>query len=191
MSGRRRGSRTRRISLRTAALAYIAAVLVAAFAVVGSYAAIKGEISEKLAFRLGASLGPHNPIARRTSHQVARGLDDPRWDFSPKEESDHIPIRNWQYAVIRIADKWWEALCWLFAVMTVWGMVRQRFVRSLCADRDPDDSARIARFVLVTSILTLLAILSGMPGSSPVLAQNPEPPAPTGPVAPPPPGSTR
>ena len=45
------------------------------------------------------------------------------WDFSPKEETDRIPIRNWRYAVIRIVGKWWEELCWFFAVMTVWGLV--------------------------------------------------------------------
>ncbi len=130
----------------------IAAVIAAAFVVIGSYAAIKGEISEKLAFRYGVSIGPHTPVARRASHQLPRGLDDPRWDFSPKEESDHIPIRNWKHAVIRIVDKWWEALCWFFAVMTVWGLVRQRFVRGLCSERDPDDPATFERRVLITFI---------------------------------------
>ena len=66
-------------------------------AVIGSYAVVKGEISEKLAFRLGASLGPKQPVATRWSApRLPRGLDDPRWDFSPKEETDRIPIRNWR-----------------------------------------------------------------------------------------------
>jgi Dolichyl-phosphate-mannose-protein mannosyltransferase len=128
----------------------IAAVIAGAIAVIGSYAAIKGEISEKLAIRYGVSLGPHTPVVRHSSHQLPRGLDDPRWDFSPKEESDHIPIRNWKHAVLRIVEKWWEALCWFFAVMTVWGLVRQRIVRGLCTERDPDDSATFERRVLIT-----------------------------------------
>jgi hypothetical protein len=44
-----------------------------------------------------------------------------------------------------------------------------------------------ARFGLVMSVLAGLWMLSVLPGGSPVMAQNPEPPAPTGPVAPPPP----
>ena len=108
-----------------------------ALAVVGSYAAVKGELSEKLAIRHVLALGPHHTRAHRAPHQLPQGLDDPRWDFSPKEESDHIPIRNWRYSVMRIAGKWWEELCWLFAVMTVWGLVRQRFIRGLCPNRAP------------------------------------------------------
>src|SRR6202046_3326526 len=44
-----------------------------------------------------------------------------------------------------------------------------------------------ARFALVMSPLAGLWMLSVLPGSLPVMAQNPEPPAATGPVAPPPP----
>ena len=73
---------------------------------------------------------------------VRSGLDNPQWDFSPKEETDRIPIRNWQYAVLRIGGKWWEELCWLFAVMTVWGIVRRRYIRGLCPDRDATDFRR-------------------------------------------------
>jgi hypothetical protein len=43
------------------------------------------------------------------------------------------------------------------------------------------------RFGVVSLILAGLVVLTSMPGSLPVLAQNPEPPAATGPVAPPPP----
>jgi hypothetical protein len=44
-----------------------------------------------------------------------------------------------------------------------------------------------ARFALVLSPLAGLWMLSVLPGSLPAMAQNPEPPAATGPVAPPPP----
>jgi hypothetical protein len=126
--------------LRTVARGPVIGVLVlATLTVVGSYAMVKGEVSEKLAFRLNASFPPRTPAVRRGAHPTSRGLDNPLWDFSPKEETDHIPIRNWRYAVLRIAGKWWEELCWLFAVMTAWGIVRRRYIRGLCPDRDRDD----------------------------------------------------
>ena len=55
---------------------------------VGGYAAIKGEVSEKLSLRWAARLGPQTILKRSVPQQVPRGLDDPRWDFSPKEEAD-------------------------------------------------------------------------------------------------------
>ena len=117
----------------------LAALILAACAIVGSYAAVKGEFSEKLALRHGAALGRQTILIRPVPQRVPRGLDDPRWDFSPKEETDRIPIQNWRYAVVRIIGKWWEELCWFFAVMTVWGLVRYRYIRGLCPDREPDD----------------------------------------------------
>jgi Dolichyl-phosphate-mannose-protein mannosyltransferase len=123
--------------------------LVCALVVVGSYAAVKGEISEKLALRLAVSLGPKHQTVRRPAQQVPRGLDDPRWDFSPKEEGERIPIHGVGNAVGRIVGKWWEELCWLFAVMTVWGLARQKFIRAICLDRNPDDSIAIERRLLL------------------------------------------
>jgi hypothetical protein len=117
--------------------------------VMGYYALLKGEISEKLAVRYGAWLGPQRILHRAVPQQAPRGLDDPRWDFTPKEESEQIPIRNWRSAVVRIAGKWWEELCWFFAVMTVWGLVRYRFVRSLCPDRDERDTGEMERRSLI------------------------------------------
>ena len=34
--------------------------------------------------------------------------------------------------------------------MTVWGLVRQRYIRGLCDDRDSDDSSRVVRGLLLT-----------------------------------------
>jgi len=127
----------------------MAMLFLSALAVAGSYAIVKGEISEKLAVRHAASLGPRNLTSRRAPPQLPRGLDDPRLDFSPKEETDWIPIRNWRIAVIRIIGKWWEELCWFFAVMTIWGMARQRFIRGLCPDRDPNDAGEVTRSLLI------------------------------------------
>jgi hypothetical protein len=107
-----------------------------------------------------ALLGPNHTIGRRISNPVHGGLDDPRWDFSPKEETDRIPIRNWRHAAIRIVDKWWEQLCWVFAVMTVWGLVRQRFIRGLCPERDPNDSGEIeGRLLIVFAAVHALVLV--------------------------------
>jgi hypothetical protein len=134
--------------------------LVCAFAVIGSYAAVKGEISEKLAVRLSASLGSQHVKSRRPPQQLPRGLDDPRWDFSPKEEGERIPIHGAGNAVGRIIGKWWEELCWLFAVMTVWGLARQRYIRTLCLDRDLDDSSAIeCRLLVLFATIYVVALV--------------------------------
>jgi hypothetical protein len=88
-------------------------------------------------------------LNRSVPQQVPRGLDDPRWDFSPKEETDRIPIKNWRYAVLRVVGRWWEELCWFFAVMTVWGLVRYRYIRNLSRDHEPDETSQSARILLL------------------------------------------
>jgi hypothetical protein len=138
----------------------IASLLFCALAVIGSYAVVKGEISEKLALRLSASLGPREVRVRQVPQQLPRGLDDPRWDFSPKEENERIPIHGATSAVGRILGKWWEELCWLFAVMTVWGIVRQRYIRGLCLDRDPaDSSSGEGRLLLVFAVIFFFGLV--------------------------------
>jgi hypothetical protein len=101
---------------------------------VGGYAAIKGEVSEKLSIRQAAGLGPQFIVKRTVPQQVARGLDDPRWDFTPKEEADRIVIRGTRQALKRILGRWWEELAWFFAVMTVWGAVRRTSLRRMISD---------------------------------------------------------
>jgi hypothetical protein len=139
--------------------AAIAVLVASALAVAGSYALVKGEISEKLAVRYAASLGPRLGVSSRVPAQLPRGLDDPRLDFSPKEEADWIPIRNWRIAVIRITGKWWEELCWFFAVMTVWGMARQRYIHSLCPDREANDGEVARRVLYVFAVVYGLALI--------------------------------
>jgi hypothetical protein len=138
----------------------MAMLLGAAALIVISYAAVKGEISEKLAVRYGGSLGPQSIMKRSAPQQIPRGLDEPRWDFSPKEESDHIPIRSSRSALGRILGKWWEELCWGFAVMTVWGLTRRRFIRGILPDREPGDGGGVeGRLLLVFAGVYLLALL--------------------------------
>ena len=110
---------------RTRRLTALSVLLLGSALMVASYAAVKGEISEKIVVRFGGWLGPGTILNRPVPQQVPRGLDDPRLDFSPKEETDHIPIQGWRSSSMRITGKWWEELCWGFAVMTVWGLVRR------------------------------------------------------------------
>jgi 4-amino-4-deoxy-L-arabinose transferase-like glycosyltransferase len=138
----------------------VATVILATLVVVGSYTLIKGEVSEKLSARLVAFLGPKPTMGHRIPKPLVSGLDDPRWDFSPKEETDRIPVRDWRHAAVRIIDKWWEQLCWFFAVMTIWGLVRQRYIRGLCPERDPNDSGELERrFLLVFAAVHTLALV--------------------------------
>jgi hypothetical protein len=64
-----------------------AAVAVSFLGLVGAYALVKGEVSEKLALRRAAGVASVHDTARRAAPLwLPPGLDDPRWDFSPKEE---------------------------------------------------------------------------------------------------------
>ena len=71
----------------------VAAISVSALVLVGGYALVKGQVSEKLALRHGTG-HRRQTMSRAVPQIVPRGLDDPRWDFSPKEETDHVPIRQ-------------------------------------------------------------------------------------------------
>jgi hypothetical protein len=140
-------------------------VIVPGLAVAG-YAAIKGEVSEKLSLRQAAGLRPQTILKRPVPQHVPSGLDDPRWDFSPKEESDHIAIRGAWQAFRRIVGRWWEELAWFFAVMTAWGVARRETIRrSISAGQDggptfgPADP-RLAGLILgLFTIVYTLALL--------------------------------
>ena len=145
---------------RISRLSTISVLILAASLVVVSYASVKGEIREKLALRYAMSLGPQTIVHRKVPQQVPRGLDDPRLDFSAKEEADQIPIRGWRSSLGRIAGKWWEELCWGFAVMAVWGLVRRRYIRQLLPDRDPSDASGVeARMLIVFTVVYGLALI--------------------------------
>ncbi|SRR5579883_3014516 len=153
-----------RLAPRGTALTGFSAVSVlfgAVLVVVGGYALVKGEVSEKLAIRHGASLGPQAILVRPVPQQVPRGLDDPRWDFSPKEEADKVPIRDWQSVVSRVARRWWEDLCWFFAVMTIWGLLRRRYLRRLLAEEGGQESLpRVeGRLLLLFAVVYSIALV--------------------------------
>jgi hypothetical protein len=151
-----------------------AAVSIAAMLPVAAYATVKGGLSEKLAVRMATGLGQvkqaadsrSQPGSETDAHSAdsqsrqGQGLDDPRWDFSAKEESDHVAIAGWGEALRRIVGQWWEELCWFFAVMTAWGLVRQDFIRSLCPTRQPEDKAELPRRLLgVFSLIVVLVLI--------------------------------
>jgi hypothetical protein len=93
---------------------------------VGLYAACKGEVSEKLALRRAAAVASHHDVARKPAHRLPPGLDDSRWDFSPKEESGHPGRSRIVAATARALAAWAEGLGWLLAPLAAWGALRVR-----------------------------------------------------------------
>jgi 4-amino-4-deoxy-L-arabinose transferase-like glycosyltransferase len=131
---------------------------------VGGYALVKGQVSEKLALRHAAALGSQPIMARPVPQWLPRGLDDARWDFSAKEETERPTIRDARKALRWIAVEWWDELCWGFAIMAIWGLARRRFIFGLCrrhpiVGNDIDDG-RTERLVLaVFATIFLLALV--------------------------------
>ncbi len=123
------------------------------------YALVKGEVSEKLALRQVAELGA-NPIkARKVGQWLPPGLDDPRWDFSPKEESEEPASTSAWPVVRRLFLRWAEGLCGVFAFFGAWGMARDRFIRTLCARAAtpaPVEGRRLIAIYLVLFSLVLV-----------------------------------
>ncbi|WP_158633582.1 glycosyltransferase family 39 protein [Tautonia sociabilis] len=111
---------------RSAALFRSVAVLAPLLVCVGSYAAIKGTISEKLSMRYATGLGQGTGLARSVPHWLPRGLDDPRWDFSPKEESDAPGRLGLMPAVVLVAEGVGEASGWVVVPLALVGAMRGR-----------------------------------------------------------------
>ena len=76
------------LSGRLAAMALVTGLFV------GGYAAVKGELSEKLSLRWSTALGLNAHPPRKLAPQFPKGLNDPRFDFTPKEESAPSVLRN-------------------------------------------------------------------------------------------------
>jgi hypothetical protein len=102
---------------------------ISALMVVGLYALAKGEVSEKLALRTTAGLGAVAPTLSRAPHWMPPGLDDPRWDFSPKEETGHPAHLGFLPALRRLLGGWTEGLGWVFAPVAAWGAWRVPMAR--------------------------------------------------------------
>lgn len=94
--------------------------------VVGGYATVKGELSEKLALRRGAAVSSVHDMKRKVGHVLPAGLDDSRWDFSPKEENGASEPVNATAAIGEIGNRWAGGLGWVMAVTAIVGFTRVR-----------------------------------------------------------------
>ncbi len=144
------------------AVGKLAAVAIPFLAMVGGYALIKGEVSEKLALRQAVGLAARMPTIRTGGHPLPAGLDDPRWDFSPKEESEE-PASTSSATVLRLlAWQWAEGLAGVFAFFATWGFVRDRFIRGLLSDgEDPAGAHRwsVGRRLIAAYLVLFAAVL--------------------------------
>ncbi len=101
------------------------AVLCVVFlSLVGAYALVKGEVSEKLALRRSAAIPSRPEVHRKAKQWLPPGLDDPRWDFSPKEESDEPTQLSLVEATTSLFRQWFEVMAWLLAILSLVGAVR-------------------------------------------------------------------
>lgn len=102
----------------------IAALSLTLLAGVGGYAACKGEVSEKLALRRATGVDTRHGVIRSAAPWLPPGLDDPRWDFSPKEEPRRPERAALGAAIVGTGMKWFEAMGWVLAPLSLWGAVR-------------------------------------------------------------------
>ena len=146
-----------------AAVPRLAGLSIAFLAVVGSYALVKGEVSEKLALRQAAALPPSaGHVVRREGHWLPKGLDNPRWDFSPKEEPAGVPRRSVGEVVKSLAMQWSEGLGVVLGFFAVWGLVRDRHIRRVVeADEGVDrpDRVNTGRWLVVVYLTLFSAVL--------------------------------
>ncbi len=103
---------------RLAALAGVALIFI------GGYAVAKGELSEKLSLRWSTALGLDAHPPRKLAPQFPKGLNDPRFDFTPKEESAAPTYRNDLVgAGKQLAREWVEGVTYLFAPLLLVGII--------------------------------------------------------------------
>jgi len=98
---------------------------------IGGYATVKGTLSEKLAIRQATGIEASLSPSRSAPPLLPKGLDDPRWDFSPKEESDQPERLGFASAVGLTARSLAEAMAWIFPPIAALGA----WVRSASAQR--------------------------------------------------------
>ncbi len=108
-----------------AMFARLAALSAVAMAFVGSYAAAKGQLSEKLSLRRSTSTGSETQALRRPPPLMPRGLDDPRFDFSPKEESDAASYKDRPAeAAGQLGREWAEGITYILIPAVLLGLSR-------------------------------------------------------------------
>lgn len=107
----------------------VAAFGLVAIVGVGSYVWAKGELTEKLAALQGLASANDRVSG---GLRLPPGLDDPSWDFSPKEESGRTFERgDWASSCYRVGELFCETLGWVFLPSAAIGAVLSRPKRSL------------------------------------------------------------
>jgi hypothetical protein len=105
----------------------MALMAVVAGGFIGGYALVKGELSEKLSLRWSTAIGVDNHLPKKPPLVLPRGLDNPRFDFSPKEESLEPSLRSQPvHAAGRLAREWAEGFSYVLIPVLVWGLIRGR-----------------------------------------------------------------
>jgi hypothetical protein len=105
----------------------LAAMAATLLVFVGGYALVKGELSEKLSLRWSTRIGTDAYVARKPPPVLPRGLDDPRFDFSPKEESGQASLAGRPLdATIELAREWGEGVTWVLVIPLVGGFLGAR-----------------------------------------------------------------
>jgi hypothetical protein len=123
--GRESEARGRRTIASPAPVAALFAALAIVFlAMVGSYALVKGEVSEKLALRKSVPIASKGRLIRTVPQWLPPGLADPRWDFSAKEERAAAigPARG----ILQLVRAYAEQLGWCLLPLAAWGAWRAR-----------------------------------------------------------------
>lgn len=121
--------RSREIAIRYEAIRggrRLAGLSVAFLALVGSYTVVKGEVSEKLSLRWAAALPSAHDAPALVERSLPAGLNDPRWDFAAKEESDHPPRLGLLEAIARFVARYSEAMGYVLVPLAAWGAWRLR-----------------------------------------------------------------
>ena len=154
-------------------LGHVAAIGLGALTIVGTYAMVKGEVSEKLAIRFSAGLPP-SAASRPDRAPMPPGLDDPRWDFSPKEESTEIHIKgSSRRATLRLAQQWAEGLSWVMLIPCAWGVCRMGTIAGSAVGRDLVGVYLVLFAAIVVRHATTLGYLSGRHALTIVVASMP------------------
>lgn len=144
----------------------LAGLGLSALVIVGGYALVKGEVSEKLAIRGAAGMGPSAP-SRSTGAAMPRGLDDPRWDFSPKEEAgkvdpDAVRLKGSAgKTAARLALHWGEGLAGFAVPVFLLGAIRARTMEGSRVGRRLVAVYAVLFSALVIRHATALGYLSG------------------------------
>jgi hypothetical protein len=143
-------------------LAEFAGLGLSALLIVGSYALVKGEVSEKLSLRIGGALGSSQRAIRNAPALLPKGLDDRRFDFSPKEESREARlVGSPRRTTVRLVQQWAEGLSWIVLPLFAWGLFRSRTIEGSAVGRRLVGIYVILFSAVVIRHATSLGYLSG------------------------------